>query len=260
MVGLAAGLSKEGFKPFLYSIVPFCTFRCIEQIRVDLCYNNLFAVIVGAGGGLSYGFDGPTHLGIDDIGAMSALPNMTILSPCDPFEIKSLLPQVIKLHSPVYLRLARNNDPDCHKGTARSAKIYDPSVIRNGRDAVIFSYGAIVSDILCVLDELEKEGLGAVKLLSCHTIKPIKEGKIVNCLKGDTPVIVIEEHFSSGGLGSCIALILKRNSIKNRFFHLHLPDKYPNMCGDRMYLLERSKLSRAHIKKFLSGLLKHRKD
>ncbi len=258
MVGLGAGLSKEGFLPFLYSIAPFSTFRCIEQIRVDLCYNDLPAVIVGVGGGLAYGPNGPTHMGIDDIGVMSALPNMTIVSPCDPLEVKALLPQIVKMPGPVYLRLARNGDPCCNKSAAHKARISAPSVIRNGRDAVVFSYGAIVNDILHVTGELDRVGLFDVKLVSCHTIKPLNEKAVMDCVKKDRPVIVIEEHVACGGLGSAISMIMNRKAAKNRFFHMHLPDKYPDVCGDRKYLLERSNLSRAHIKKALVKLLKAR--
>jgi transketolase len=254
MVGLAAGLSKEGFLPFLYSIAPFTTFRCLEQIRVDLCYNRLPAVIVGVGAGLAYGPNGPTHMGIDDIGVMSVLPHMTIVSPCDPCEVRTLLPGFTKLRGPVYLRLARNNDPDCCEGVRQRAKIFDPHVIRQGRDAVVFSYGAIVHDILRVTQELEKEGRGTVKVVSCHTLKPLCEEKIKDCLEGDAPVVVIEEHIAGGGLGSCVALILEQNGVRNKFLHLHLSDKYPDVCGDRIYLLQRDGLSRPHIKKALSAL------
>src|SRR5512145_494599 len=80
MIGMAAGLSKEGFLPFVYSLVPFVTMRCLEQIRVDLCYNDLPAVLVGVGSGFAYGPNGPTHMGLEDIGVMSALPNLAILS------------------------------------------------------------------------------------------------------------------------------------------------------------------------------------
>jgi len=255
MVGLAAGLSKEGFLPFLYSIAPFSTLRCLEQIRVDLCYNNLPAVIVGVGGGLAYGLNGPTHMGIDDVGVMNALPNMTIVSPCDPFEVRSLLPQIAKLSGPVYLRLARNGEPDCRGSIKRKVRMSAPCIIRPGRDAVIFSYGPIINDILRVAKDIEKESYGNVKLVSCHTIKPLDDKNIISCLEGNSPVIVIEEHVASGGLGSSIALILKRNSIENRFFHLHLADSYPDVCGDRMHLLELNGLSVSCIKKTLSGLL-----
>ena len=255
MIGTAAGLAKEGFLPFVYSFIPFVTLRVIEQIRVDLCYNNVPVVIVGVGSGLAYSLDGPTHMGIEDIGAMSALSNMTIISPCDPFEVKSLLPQLIRLRSPVYFRLARNGEPNCHGSIKQKVKISDPSIIKPGRDVVIFSYGPIINDILHITKELEKESHRNVKLISCHTIKPLDDEKILVCLEGDSPVMVIEEHVADGGLGSRIALILERNSIKNRFFHLHLTDSYPNVCGDRMHLLELNGLSRSCIKKELSGLL-----
>jgi len=191
---------------------------------------------------------------------MSALSNIAVISPCDPLEVKYLLPQAIKLHIPVYLRLSRNGEPDCHKANICLPKIFKPSVIKEGKAAVIFSHGAIIGDILHVVNELEKGGWGSAKLISCHTLKPIREKMILACVKENVPVIVIEENFACGGLGSQIALILKKSLTRNLFFHLHLPDKYPDVCGDRMYLLERSKLSRGHIKKYLSRIIKRRRD
>ena len=91
MIGIAAGLSKEGFLPFVYSLAPFVTLRCLEQVRVDLCYNRLSTVLVGVGSGFAYGPNGPTHMGIEDVGVMSSLPNLAILSPCDAYEVRCIV-------------------------------------------------------------------------------------------------------------------------------------------------------------------------
>jgi transketolase len=260
MIGIAAGLSKEGFVPFVYSIVPFVTLRCIEQIRVDLCYNNLPAVLVGVGSGLAYGPNGPTHMGIEDVGVMSALPNMTILSPCDAIEVRTLLPQSVRLKNPVYLRLGRSGEPLCHHMNNRKLKVGRPSVLKEGTDVVVVTYGNITYDVLTAIDELEREKGCSVRVVSFHTLKPLKEEWILPLVQDGIPVMVIEEQMPGGSLGSELALLLKKHAIHNPFAHLHLPEAYPNVCGDRTYLLNRSKLSKAHIKDQTEALLNRRVD
>jgi|WetSurMetagenome_2_1015567.scaffolds.fasta_scaffold16509_3 transketolase len=255
MIGIAAGLSKEGFLPFVYSIVPFVTLRCVEQIRVDLCYNNLSAVLVGVGSGLAYGPNGPTHMGIEDIGVMSALPNLTILSPCDAVEVRILLPQAIRLKTPVYLRLARTGEPLCHHSNTLTPKVGCPSMLKEGTDAAVVTYGAMVYEVLTAVNELEKEKGCSIRVISWHTLKPLKEKWILPLVKDNIPVMVIEEQMSGGSLGSQLALFLKERAIQNPFDHLHLPDEYPNICGDREYLLGRSKLSKTHIKRRIKKFL-----
>lgn len=256
MVGIAAGLSKEGFLPLVYSIVPFVTLRCMEQIRVDLCYNNLPAVLVGVGSGLAYGANGPTHMGIEDVGAMGALPNMTILSPCDAVEVRTLLPQAVRLKSPVYLRLARSGEPTCHgESSGRPLKIGCPSVLQEGTDATVVTYGAMTGEVLRAARELEKEKGFSLRVVSWHTLKPFREEGMTELFRGDVPVMVIEEQMPGGGLGSRLALWMKTNAICAPLVHLHLPEAYPNICGDREYLLSLGGLSKRHIKDRIAQLL-----
>jgi len=255
MIGIAAGLSKEGFLPFVYSIVPFVTLRCIEQIRVDLCYNNLSAVLVGVGSGFAYGPNGPTHMGIEDIGVMGALPNLTILSPCDACEVRMLLPQVIRLKTPVYVRLARTGEPLCHHPNNHKLKVGCPSMLKEGSDVAVVTYGRITHEVLTAARELEQEKGHSIRVVSWHTLKPLKEKWILPLFRDGSPVIVIEEQVSGGSLGSRLALFLKEHAIHSPFYHLYLPDEYPNICGDREYLLGRSKLSKTHIKSKIKKFL-----
>lgn len=255
MTGIAAGLSKEGFLPVVYSFVPFVTLRCMEQIRVDLCYNNMPAVLVGVGGGLAYGADGPTHMGIEDVGVMGALPNLTILSPCDAIEVRRLLPQAIRLKMPVYVRLGRSGEPLCHPQNSRKLKIGSPSVLKEGADATVVTYGRMTHEVLTAVDELEREKGHSIRVVSCHTLKPLKERVILPLFRNGIPVIVIEEQVSGGSLGSRLALFFEERALHNPFCHLHLPEGYPNICGDRAYLLERGKLSKNHIKRRIKRFL-----
>lgn len=259
MIGIAAGLSKEGFLPFVYSLVPFVTLRCLEQIRVDLCFNHLPAVLVGVGSGFAYGPNGPTHMGIEDVGVMNALPNMTILSPCDANEVRMLLPQAIRLKTPSYVRLARAGEPLCHNSdTAPKLKIGCPSVLKEGTDAAVITYGTMVHEVLTTVQELEKEQECSIRVISWHTLKPMKEKSVLPLFQEGIPAIVIEEQMSGGSLGSELALFMLEHKIHSSFDHLHLPDEYPNLCGDRDYWLDRGKLSKRHIKRKIKALLRTR--
>ena len=157
MIGIAAGLSKEGFLPFVYSLVPFVTLRCVEQIRVDLCYNDLPAVLVGVGSGLAYGPNGPTHMGIEDVGVMSALPNLTILSPCDAVEVRMLLPQAVRLKTPVYVRLGRSGEPLCHRRACPQTQNRPPVRAERGHGCHRHHLRSMTHEVLTAVDELEKE-------------------------------------------------------------------------------------------------------
>ena len=111
MIGVASGMAMNGKYVFVYSIIPFITFRVLEQIRNDICLQNLPVKIIGVGEGLTYGTSGPTHHAIEDIGIMSSLPNMIVLSPGDPVEVEKLVEESINLKSPCYIRLGKNGEP-----------------------------------------------------------------------------------------------------------------------------------------------------
>ena len=112
MIGVAAGLAMMGKKVFVYSILPFVTMRCFEQVRVDLCYQNLPVRLVGVGAGLNYGTAGATHHAIEDISVMRSLPNLSVLSPGSCKEVEALLDQANELKGPAYFRLSKSQDPD----------------------------------------------------------------------------------------------------------------------------------------------------
>src|SRR5579864_2766212 len=111
VVGMAAGLAMEGFIPFVHTIATFITRRCFEQVAVDLCLHNLPVRLIGNGGGLVYAPLGPTHLAIEDIAIMRALPNMTVVAVCDADEMRRLMPQTLDWPGPIYIRLAKGFDP-----------------------------------------------------------------------------------------------------------------------------------------------------
>src|SRR6266481_3715925 len=111
IIGMAAGLAMEGYMPYVHTIATFITRRCYEQVAVDLCLHNLPVRLIGNGGGLVYAPLGPTHLAIEDIAIMRALPNMTVVSVCDAEEMKRFMDQTLDWPGPIYIRLAKGYDP-----------------------------------------------------------------------------------------------------------------------------------------------------
>ena len=110
MMGVAAGLALSGLRPIIYTITPFTTTRCYEQIRVDACYHNVPVIIVGTGSGLSYAELGPTHHSCEDLAIMRVLPNMTVLAPADEVELRQCLRTALKLKGPVYIRIGKKGE------------------------------------------------------------------------------------------------------------------------------------------------------
>ncbi len=115
MIGVAAGMALSGLRPVVYTIAPFTTTRCYEQIRVDLCYHGAPVVVVGTGSGLSYAELGPTHHSLEDIAIMRVLPDMTVLAPCDEAELRAGLATALALPGPSYMRIGKKGEPKVHR-------------------------------------------------------------------------------------------------------------------------------------------------
>ncbi len=232
MVGVAAGLCLGGKKIFLYTFVPFGIMRCFEQIRVDVCYQNLNVNIIGLGGGITYGKEGSTHQAIEDIALMRSLSNMIVLCPGDPIETKALIHEVIERDGPSYIRIGKAGEP----------KIYTPEQkftigknikLNNGKDGTIFTTGNMLASAKRLVAQLQQEGIN-LNLYQVHTIKPLDKS-VLNDELGKF-VFTIEEHSEIGGLGTSIAELLYENKIYLPFFKISLPDTFIKEVGTQEYL------------------------
>jgi len=142
MMGVAAGLSLSGKTVFVYSIIPFVTLRCIEQIRNDICYHDLKVIIVGVGSGLSYGSSGFSHHANEDIGCLKSISNLTILSPSDPNEVRGLIKESVSYNHPVYLRLGKNKEEIFNQSS--DVKIGKMYYLQEGNDVALITHGSIM--------------------------------------------------------------------------------------------------------------------
>ena len=249
MIGISAGLALSGKKAVAYSIATFATARCLEQIRLDVCYHNLPVTIIGAGAGLCYGSLGPTHHGTEDIALMRALPNMTVLAPCDRHEFSALLPLAIEQGSPAYIRIGRATEPDVYTKENPTVQIGKGSPIQSyGDDFAILACGNMVGTALECLGRLKKRGFSG-RLVSMHTIKPLDSG-LVEKLARKMPIITIEEHSIIGGLGSAVAECLADSGILGaRLKRIAIPDSFQKQVGTHSYLRMKSGLDLDSIEK-----------
>ena len=229
MVSVAAGLSLGGKKVFIYSIVPFVTMRCYEQIKIDLCCMNLPVVIIGVGAGLSYASDGPTHHAVNDIAIMRALPNMTILNPSDPALSKASARRAYENTSPSYVRIDKErlpliyNKSDSNKGAFK---------IKSGKDLTIISTGNMVHNALKVSDMLKEHSISC-GVIDLYKIKPLNTGQLFEFLKGTRSIITLEENNFTGGIGSAVSEFLSDKRIGLPLKRIAIPDTHCFECGSR---------------------------
>ena len=211
MIGMAAGLALSGKIVFVYSIANFPTMRCLEQIRNDVAYHKLNVNIVAVGGGFTYGTQGYTHYGIEDLAIMGALPNLSIIAPGDPVETRCLLPQIINHSGPCYLRLGRAGEPVVHKNENEDLHLGKACIVKPGNDISIITTGGMLDSGMQVAERLSEEKIHA-RVISMHTYKPIDELAILAAASETKAILTLEEHIISRGLGASVADVLVKHN------------------------------------------------
>lgn len=256
LMGIAAGLALSGKKVAVYSIIPFATMRCFEQIRDDICYHNLNVKILGVGSGLSYGFLGSTHFALEDIGIMRCLPRMTIVSPVDSLEASLAIEQVFDYYGPIYVRIGKKNEPIILK-KPHKFKIGKGVVLRKGNDIVIFSTGSLLKNVLEAAEKLEKDNQLAPMVINIHTLKPIDAKLILNSSRGKKLAVTVEEHNVIGALGSAVSEVLSRDyRLMPKVLFIGINDQFINYVGSQNHLRDKLGLSPATIANKIVSALK----
>lgn len=253
MVSIAAGLALSGNQAYCYSIVPFLIMRAYEQIRVDIDYHDLNVKLVGVGGGFTYGFEGFTHFGLEDIALMCSLQNMAVVVPADIAEAISLAKASYEYEGPMYIRLGRAGEPAIHEKKPYF-KIGRPIVMQEGREIAIFAVGSMVYIGKKVAEVLRRKGF-VPTLIDMHTLKPLDK-KFIRQYAGRHEVIVtLEEHSVYGGLGDLVGGVLLEERYRGRFKKIGIPEKVANCVGDADYLRERHGLGVSSIVKNILDII-----
>jgi len=219
-IGLAAGMALNEHKVFYYNIIPFVLMRCYEQVRLDICYQNLPIVLIGIGSGITYAPAGMTHYSVEDIALAKTLPNLTIISPSDPVQTKKAVEYAIKSKNPTYIRISRSGEPIVFE---EDIDISKPLYLKEGKKKALIFHGSIIDEVLKASEHLEE-----VSVISLAIIFPLPEKEIRDILKKYETIYIVEEHFEEGGLGSILSDFAMKNkininiekiAIKNHFIH-----------------------------------------
>ena len=208
-VAVAAGMALSGKIPVFSTYGVFAAHRCYDQIRISVCYNNVHVVIGGAHAGVSVGPDGATHQALEDIAAMRALPNMTVISPCDATQAKiATMKAIEELDGPVYIRFGREPVPDFTMEN-QDFQIGKAQLMRNGSDVTLVATGHEVWEALKAAHMLKHLGISA-RVINMHTIKPLDEEILLKAAEDTRMIFTVEEHQIIGGLGSAVAEFLSQ--------------------------------------------------
>lgn len=209
MIGVAAGAALTGKIPFAGSFAEFITGRVYDQIRQEVAYGNTNVKIAASHAGITLGEDGATHQTMEDIALMRALPNMTVINPCDYNQTKAATIAAAAYHGPVYLRFGRPSVPN-FTPEDQVFEIGKALVMNEGKDVTVFATGHLVWEALQAAKELENEGISA-EIIDIHTIKPLDTDAVVASVAKTGAAVCAEEHLIAGGLGELIAGTLARH-------------------------------------------------
>ena len=204
-IGICAALAKQGKIPIITVITPFITMRAYEQVRDDIGYMNMNVKLVGSGGGLAYSTLGSTHQAVEDIALMRTIPNMTIFSPCDAYDVKEALRMAFEIQGPVYLRMPRQAREV--KAAERRLLLGKAEVLKDGSDIAIFATGPMVEEAQIAAEILKQNGTDAA-VIGFMTVKPLDEQTIKEYAGRVQKIVTVEEHSVVGGLGSAVAQCL----------------------------------------------------
>ena len=211
MVGVGAGLANAGFIPFVCGAGPFLTGRALEQIKVDVAYNNFPVVLCGMSPGMAYGELGPTHHSIEDLSWLRAIDGLGIVVPADPAQTSAAVRWAAAAGSPCYIRVGRTKVPAVTPEGADAFGFGRADVLREGKDLSLVATGAMVSRALAAADALAAQGVNA-RVLNVSTIKPLDETAIVAAARETGAIVTVEEAVVQGGLGAAVAETVVRNA------------------------------------------------
>lgn len=233
MMGVAAGLAMSGLRPVIYTITPFTTTRCFEQIRVDVCYHRAPVIIVGTGSGLSYAELGPTHHSLEDMAILRTLPEICVMAPCDELELRLALRAALQQLRPVYIRIGKKGEPTIYKQTP-NLSIGKAIEIQQGADVILLSTGTIMSEVIKAADILKDRGISPA-IVSVHSIKPLDTEFLQTASQRFKLLVTVEEHGLIGGLGGAVAEWRASAGISTPQLSLGTPDEFMQEVGSQAY-------------------------
>jgi transketolase len=232
MVGMAAGLARVGFRPFVYGLAAFVPIRTVEQIKLDIAHDGLPVVLLGDGAGFVYSHLGTSHQSTEDIACTRAIPGIQILSPADRFEMTAAMDYAYAANGPVYLRIGKADLGDIHTDsievlkTGRLLKVRDGRADRPG----LIATGSMVKAAVDIAQSLD------LSVWSAPVLKPLHASDVCTAVCTTSGLVTLEEHSVLGGLGAVVAEITSEHQ-PTRLLRIGVPDRFSEHCGTHDYLL-----------------------
>jgi len=241
MLGVATGLAEAGFIPFVYSIVTFAALRPYEFIRNGPVMHRFPVRIVGVGGGMEYGYNGPTHYGIEDVGLMRIQPGMTVVVPADFQQTKTALQATYDLPGPVYYRLGKD-EKTVIPGLSGRFTLDGGQILGQGKDALLVTMGSIASEVVKLAEASTQKGYSP-SLFIVSAFNPAPAEDLKKALPDFKLVLTIEEHYINGGLGSWTAEIIAENNFDCRLVRCGIKNQVDGITGSHQFMLKHYGLS-----------------
>ena len=243
MIGTAAGLAEEGYKPICVAQACFITMRSFEQVRQYCGYMQIPMVIIGIGSGVSLQYMGNTHFAIEDLALMRTIPGMEVIAPCDSYEAVMAFEYAVNCKHPVYIRLFGGTAIPTVFNEEKAFEGGKAIKMREGKDVQMIATGSMVGNALKVAEELSAEGIDA-SVVDMHTIKPLDKDAIDLNKK---LIVTLEEHNIIGGLGGAVADALSQYASHPKLLKLGINDRFVPV-GSYKYLLQQCGLDIDSIK------------
>ncbi len=250
MIGVAAGMASQGYRVICYSIAPFIVYRCLEQIRNDLCFHNMPVYLVGNGGGYGYGIMGSSHHAIEDIACLSGLPNIRCYVPAFVEDMHVCLDEMFARRAPAYFRLGLGKKMPEYL----SIRDFGAAGTENQKsELTIVAQSPVANNLVAALNGhpfKDRVELFIVNKMPVHQLP----GELSASIARTKNVLTIEEHISIGGLGSAVSLLVNENSLPiNKFISLHA-EGYPNgLIGSQSYHQQISGLDEENISRIINS-------
>ena len=245
MMGVAAGLSLTGFKPFTHTFAPFATRRVFDQLFLSGAYAGITINVYGSDPGFSVASNGGTHTAWEDVALIREIPGAVICDPADDVQMEWIIKEFLKMEGIHYVRSNRKAVRNVYK-KGSSFKIGQGNILKEGKDILIIAAGQLVSEALDCAEELEKEGY-SVEVIDMFTIKPLDEKLLIKEAKGKSKIVTIENHSIYGGLGSAVSEVIAENGISVPVKRIGVKEKF-GQVGTAEFLQEEFGLTAKQIK------------
>lgn len=244
MVGMAAGLARVGFRPFVYGLASFIPVRTVEQIKLDIAHDRLPVVLLGDGAGFVYSHLGTSHQSTEDISCTRAIPSLEVISPADRYEMSACMEYAYQTCGPVYLRMGKSDRGDVHAGPIDRLSSGRLHQLRSGRSDLpgLIATGSMVRTALDIGNERDHS------VWSAPMLKPLHPEDVVAAAGASRSLVTIEEHSIFGGLGAAVAEITSERR-PTRVLRIGVPDRFSEYCGAYAYLLAEHGLDQATIER-----------